>query len=75
MYCIVLVCTAMYCIVLDILLDGHAGTIQSAGCVRLDINLLKPSRLELQDQAITLNMAFSPELLEYVYRISHPVLR
>ena len=65
----------MYCFVLDILLDGQAGTIQSAGCVRLDINLLKPSRLELQDEDLSPNMAFSPNSLEYVYRSSHPVLR
>ncbi len=60
---------------LDILLDAQAATIRSAGCVRLDINLLKPSRLELQDQVLTPNMAFSPESLEYVYRTGHPVLR
>jgi hypothetical protein len=65
----------MYCFVLDILLDGQAGTIQSAGCVRLDVNLLKPSRLELQDEDLSPNMAFSPNSLEYVYRSSHPVLR
>ena len=67
----------MYCFVLDILvlLDAQAGTIQSAGCVRLDVNLLKPSRLELQDEDLTPNMAFSPNSLEYVYRSSHPVLR
>ena len=67
----------MYCFVLDILvlLDAQAGTIQSAGCVRLDVNLLKPSRLELQDEDLSPNMAFSPNSLEYVYRSSHPVLR
>ena len=62
---------------------AQAGTIQSAGCVRLDINLLKPSRLEFQDQDIAPDVALplghrlcsSPDWLEYVYRTSHPVLR
>ena len=71
------------CIILDILHDAQAGTIQSAGCVRLDINLLKPSRLEFQDQDLAPSLAlplghhscFSPDWLEYVYRTSHPVLR
>ena len=74
------VCTCMY---LDIMYVAQAGTIQSAGCVRLDINLLKPSRLEFQDQDIAPDVALplghrlcsSPDWLEYVYRTSHPVLR
>ncbi len=48
-YIQVLVHTGMYCIVLDILYDAQPGTIQSAGCMLLDINLLKPSILEFQD--------------------------
>ncbi len=47
----------MYCIVLDLLYDAQASTIQTAGCVRLDINLLKPSRLEFQDQDLPPNLA------------------
>ena len=43
MYLYILVRTGMYCIVLDILYDAQAGTIQSAGCVLLDINILKPN--------------------------------
>ena len=65
---------------LDIMYVAQAGTIQSAGCVRLDINLLKPSRLEFQDQDIAPDVALplghrlcsSPTWLEYVYRTSHP---
>jgi hypothetical protein len=45
-YSYVLVRAGMYCIVLDILYDAQASTIQTADCVRLDIKLLKPSRLE-----------------------------
>ena len=62
---------------------AQAGTIQSAGCVRLDINLLKPSRLEFPDQEHTPKLALpvghrscsSPDWLEYIYRTGHPVLR
>ena len=38
----VLVCTCMYCVVLDKMCDVQAHTIQSAGTVCLDINPLKP---------------------------------
>ena len=75
----------MYCITLDTLHDAQAGTIQSAGCVRLDTNLLKPSRLEFQDPGQDLapklalplehRLCSSPDWLEYVYRTSHHVLR
>ena len=73
----------MYCIVLDILYDAQPGTIQSAGCVRLDINLLKPSRIKFRDQDLAPKLALpvghcsssSPDWLEYIYRSSHPVLR
>ncbi len=85
----ILVCTCMnwyvlVCwIVLGIFYDAQASTIQSAGCVCLDINLLKPSRLEFQDQDLAPNLALhvghrlcsSPDWLEYMYRTSHPVLR
>jgi hypothetical protein len=73
----ILECTSLYCISFDIWLNVQAGTIQSAGCVRLDVNLLKPSRLELQDQDLAPNMAFSSKSLEleYVYWTSQPVLR
>ncbi len=47
----------MFCIVLDILYDAQPGTIQSAGCVLLDINLVKPRRIEFQVQNLALNLA------------------
>jgi len=48
--------------------------------VRLDINLLKPSRIEFADQpAPSLSLPEGhyspPKWLEYVYRTAHPVLR
>ena len=50
-----------------------------AGSVRLDINLLKPSKLEfVQDPAPPLTLpdgAASPQWLEYIYRTAHPALR
>jgi len=60
-----------------------ANSKQSTGCIRLDINLLKPSRIEFQapDSAPLLALPYghpssaSPHWLEYVYRTSHPVLR
>jgi hypothetical protein len=68
--------------VLDMLYGAQAGTLQSAGCVRLDINVLKPSRLEFPDQHHTPDLALpvgyrscsSPDCLEYIYKTSHPVL-
>jgi hypothetical protein len=65
------------------LYGAQAATLQSAGCVRLDINLLKPSRLEFPDQEHTPKLALpdghlscsSPDWLEYIYRTGHPVLR
>ncbi len=48
----VLVCTCMYCVLLDKMCNVQAHTKQSAGTVRLDINLLKPSRLEFPAQAL-----------------------
>jgi hypothetical protein len=86
MYSYVLVRTGMYCIVLDILYDAQASTIQTAGCVRFDINLLKPSRLQFQEQDLAPNgpnlalpvghrSCSSLDWLEYIYRSSHPVLR
>ena len=84
MYSYVLVRTGKYCVALDILYDAQPSTIQTAGCELLDINLLKPSRLEFQDQDLAPNLALpvghrlcsSPDWLEYIiYRTSHPVLR
>ncbi len=59
--------------------DMQANTANSTGCVRLDINLLKPSRIEfLQDAGPQLTVpdqqAASGNWLEYVYRKAHPVL-
>ena len=56
----------------------QANSKQSTGCVRLDINFLKPSRIELQGQGQVLHcgsLSSSPAWLEYTYRTSHPVLR
>ena len=78
----VLVCTCMYCVLLDKMCNVQAHTKQSAGTVRLDINLLKPSRLEFPAQALATPLPLPavhrgsspPAWLEYVYRTSHPVL-
>jgi hypothetical protein len=60
----------------------QANDKSSCGCVRLDINFLKPSRIEFaQDPApagvVTLpeGAAETPKWLEYVYRTEHPALR
>ncbi len=58
----------------------QANSKDSTGCVRLDINLLKPSRIEFaQDQSASLLLSAghlaTPLWLEYVYRTVHPVLR
>ena len=58
----------------------QANTANSTGCVRLDLNLLKPSRIEFrQDSGPELTVpdgqAASVDWLEYVYRTAHPVLR
>jgi hypothetical protein len=52
----------------------------SAGSVRLDLNLLKPARIEFAEDAVP---SFSlpdgspppPRWLEYVYRTAHSALR
>ncbi len=70
------VCTNMYCVVLDKMCDVQAHSIQSAGTVRLDINLLKPLRLEFPVQALATQLPLPavhrgsspPDWLEYVYR-------
>ena len=58
----------------------QANTKNSTGCVSLDVNLLKPSRVEfLQEPSCSLTVsdgsASSPTWLEYVYRTAHPALR
>ena len=67
-------------IYLDILLCVQANSINSTGRVRLDLNLLKPSRIEFlhdPERPLTLpdGQESSPTWLEYVYRTAHPVLR
>ena len=57
----------------------QANSVNSSGCVRLDINLLKPGRLEfLQDSGpqstVPDQQASSVNWLEYVYRTAHPDL-
>ena len=58
----------------------QANTKNSTGCVSLDVNLLKPSRVEfLQEPSCSLTVsdgsASSQTWLEYVYRTAHPALR
>ena len=58
----------------------QANTKNSTGCVSLDVNLLKPSRVEfLHEPSCSLTVsdgsASSPTWLEYVYRTAHPALR
>ncbi len=47
--------------------------------MRLDINLLKPSKIDfIQEPAPTLTLpdgTSPPKWLEYIYRTAHPVLR
>ena len=67
-------------IYLYILLCMQANSINSTGRVRLDLNLLKPSRIEfLHDPERPLTVPdgqeSSPTWLEYVYRTAHPALR
>jgi hypothetical protein len=58
----------------------QANSKNSTGCVRLDIHLLKPSRIKFaQDPSPSLSLPDGhlamPTWLEYVYRTAHPVLR
>ena len=60
----------------------QADSKNSTGCVRLDINLLKPTRIEFAETpAPSLSLPdghrSSPKWLEYtgIYRTAHPVLR
>ncbi len=65
----------MFRVVLDRMCDIQAHSIQSAGSVRLDINLLKPSRLEFPAEALATQLPLPvvhcgpspPDWLEYVY--------
>ncbi len=57
----------------------QANSKKSTGCVRLDINLLKPTRIEFaEDPAPSLSLPDGPlapqKWLEYVFRTAHPVL-
>ncbi len=59
---------------------GRQNSKNSTGCVRLDINLLKPTRIEFaENPAPSLSLPDGylspPKWLEYVYRTAHPVLR
>ena len=75
---------SIYSSKLRIYLDIHCGvqadSINSTGRVRLDLNLLKPSRIEfLHDPERPLTVPNGkescPTWLEYVYRTAHPALR
>ncbi len=59
---------------------AQANSKHCSGCARLDLNLLKPSRIEFtQDPTPDLTLpdgeASSPTWLEYVYWAAHPTLR
>ncbi len=59
---------------------AQAHSKHCSGCTRLDLNLLKPSRIEfIQDPTPYLTVpdreATSPTWLEYVYQTAHPALR
>ena len=61
-------------------MDDQASEKNSAGFVLLDINLLKPRRIEfVQEPAPPLTLSEGqvpyPNWLEYVYRTAHPTLR
>ena len=71
--CMYLVCTLIFC-------KEQAYTRNCSGSVCLDINLLKPSRVELVDEPAPLlcisdTQACPPKWLEYIYRTAHPILR
>ena len=72
----VLVCACMYYLVLDILCDYQANSMQSAGCVRHDINLLKPIRLKFSVDALApslpLPLLVFPSRLVGVYVQNQP---
>jgi hypothetical protein len=58
----------------------QADSKNSTGGVRLDINLLKPTRIEFaENPAPSLSLPdgshFPPKWLEYIYKTAHPVLR
>ena len=60
--------------------DEQACAHNCSGFVRLDVNLLKPSRLEFADEPVPM-LAMShahaspPQWLKYIYRTAHPALR
>ncbi len=72
----------MYCAVRDKMCDVQAHSIQFAGSVLLESNLLKPIRLEFPAQNLATQLPLPvvhsgsspPDWLEYVFRTSHPVL-
>jgi hypothetical protein len=58
----------------------QANNKSSVGCVRRDINILKPSRLDFVQEpappvSLTDRSAAPPQWLENVYRTAHPALR
>ena len=70
----------MYMFILITRSAWQANSKNSTGCVRLDINLLKPTRIEFaENPAPSLSLPDGhpspPKWLEYVYRTAHPVLR
>ncbi len=72
--------TCMYKFMNSHVYNGQADSRNSTGSVCLDINLLKPSKIEfVQEPAPSLTqpdgLASYPSWLEYIYRTAHPVLR
>ena len=60
--------------------SGQAFARNCSGQVFLDVNLLKPSRIEFVHEpapllALSDTQASKPQWLEYIYRTAHPVLR
>ena len=75
-----LVHTSMYLVCTLIFCKEQAYARNCSGSVCLDINLLKPSRVELVDEPAPLlcisdTQACPPKWLEYIYRTAHPILR
>ena len=72
--------SAVHCIHFTDMVFAQANSKHCSGCTRLDLNPLKPSRIEfIEDPTPDLTVpdreASSPTWLEYVYRTAHPALR
>ena len=75
----ILLCTCIYLVHNLTYLFFQSNDKNLAGCVRLDVNFLKPSIVEfMQEQAPVVNLGEGQvpyqNWLEYVYRTAHPTL-